>query len=603
MNKKNKVIPIFFAVDDNYIKFLKITLVSLMANASKSRRYDIYILHDGLSNESKNENKKLKNRHFNIKLRDVGGQIRSLSNKFKVRDYYTLTTYYRLVIPDTFFWLDKALYLDSDIIVNGDISKLYDIDIGSNLVGAVKDQSVQIVPEFITYVEKALDINHEKYFNAGVLSMNLKKMRNEHFTRQVVLLTKQAVYKVAQDQDVLNVVCKDKVHYFDETWNTMPIGEKKEETPSIIHFNLIHKPWKRKDILYEEYYFDYAERAGLKTPIFGMRASMTQRALDAELAGMENLKKLCLIESKKRKIYRNAENEAEELEKREEELLHDNERREILEKIQLFEKEGRFIEDVENDPPYARLQPGDVDYKHKKWRTRTRNRIVSRKAIKFYNKLIKSGACVIDGFDGLVALKSVKSGAIITCNHFNPFDSIPIRLAMKKMQPQKKLFTIIREGNYTFPGIYGYFMRNCYTLPLASDFDVMRELIDAVDYWLNKGCFILIYPEQSMWWNYRKPKPVREGAFRFAVKSNVPVIPTFITMRDTDELDKDGYKIQAYTLHIGSPIYPEPGVSMKDNVERMMKANDATWKQIYEKEYGIKLEYTTVHQTKEETTK
>ena len=428
-------------------------------------------------------------------------------------------------------------------------------------------------------------------------------MRNEHFTRQVVLLTKQAVYKVAQDQDVLNVVCKDKVHYLDETWNTMPIGEKKEETPSIIHFNLIYKPWKRRDILYEEYYFDYAERAGLKTPIFGMRASMTQKDLDAEIAGMENLKKLCLIESKKRKIYRNAENEAEELEKREEELLHDNERREILEKIQLYEKEGRFIEDVENDPPYARLQPGDVDYKHKKWRTRTRNRIVSRKATKFYNKLIKSGACVIDGFDGLATLKSVKTGAIITCNHFNPFDSVPIRLAMKKMQPQKKLFTIIREGNYTFPGIYGYFMRNCYTLPLASDFDVMREMIDAVDYWLNKGCFILIYPEQSMWWNYRKPKPVREGAFRFAVKSNVPVIPTFITMRDTDELDKDGYKIQAYTLHIGSPIYPEAGVSMKDNVERMMKANDDTWKQIYEKEYGIKLEYTTVHQTKEETTK
>ena len=593
MNKKNKVIPIFFAVDDNYIKFLKISLVSMMANASKSRRYDIYILHDGLSNESKNEIKKLKNRRFNFKFRDVGGQIRSLSNKFKVRDYYTLTTYYRLVIPDTFFWLDKALYLDSDIIVNDDISKLFDIDIGSNLVGAVRDQSLDAIPEFATYSEKALDIRHEKYFNAGVLLMNLKRMRNEHFTRQIVLLTKQAVYKVAQDQDVLNVVCKDKVHYIEETWNTMPIGEKKEENPSLIHYNLIYKPWKRKDVPYEEYYFDYAERAGLRTPIFGMRASMTQRALDAEIAGMENLKKLCLTESRKRKIYKEAEYEAEELEKREEELLHDNERREILEKIQRFELEGRFVEDVENDPPYSRLQPGDVDYKHKKWRTRTRNRIVYRQAIKFYNRLLKKGSCVIDGFDGLGILKTVKGGAIITCNHFNPFDSIPLRIAMKKMQPQKKLFTIIREGNYTFPGIYGHFMRNGYTLPLAADYDVMREMIDAVDYWLSKGNYILIYPEQSMWWNYRKPKPVREGAFRFAVKSNVPVIPTFITMRDTDELDSDGYKIQAYTLHIGSPIYPEAGVSMKDNVAKMMKANDDTWKLIYEKEYGIKLEYTT----------
>lgn len=590
MSRKN--IPIFFAVDDNYIKFLKITLTSIIANSSKAYKYDIYILHDGLSSDSKNEIKTLKNRHFNIKFRDVGGQIRGLSNKFGVRDYYTLTTYFRLIIPDAFFLLDKALYLDSDIVVNDDISKLYNIDIGNNLVGAVQDSSVQLVPEFITYVEKALDIRHENYFNAGILVMNLKKMRSEHFTRQVVNLTKEVTYKVAQDQDLLNVVCKDKVHYIDKTWNTMPIGEK-IENPSIVHYNLIYKPWKRKDIMYEECFFDYAMRAGVRTTVLGMRATMSQAALDNEIAGMENLKKLCLVEAKKRKKYAAAEEEAEEVERNEEELIHDNERREILLKIQELERTGKFDIDAENDPPYRTLHPGDVDYKHKKWRTRTMARIVSRESLRFYKRLIKRGDVVIDNILGKHHLKELQTGAIITANHFSPFDSIPIRIAFKKFKPTKKLFTVIREGNFTFPGIYGKFMRHCYTLPLASDFDLMREMIDATDYWLKKGYSVLIYPEQSMWWNYRKPKPLKEGAFRFAIKSNVPVIPTFITMRDTDKLDPDGYKVQAYTLHIGGPIYPEPGISMAENIKRMMKANEDYNKRIYEQEYGIKLEYTT----------
>ena len=562
-----------------------------MANASRNYRYDLYVLHDGLSSESKDMIKKMANRHFRFKFRDVGGQIRSLSSKLKVRDYYTLTTYYRLIIPDTFFWLDKALYLDSDIVINDDISKLFNTDIGDNLVGAVQDASVQIVPEFCKYVEKALDIKHENYFNAGVLVMNLKKMRNVHFTRQIVNLTKEVVYVVAQDQDVLNVVCKDKVHYLDGTWNTMPLGIKREN-PSLIHYNLIYKPWKRRDIMYDEYFFDYAERAGLRTTVLGMRATMTQRALEAELEGMENLKKLCLVEARKRRAYAEAEEEAADYEARQEELVHNNERREILEKIKELEEEGEFTTDAENDPPYRRLAPGDVDYKHRKWRTRTFSRWTSQEAIRYYKRLIKKGAVVIDGYEGLENLGMVKTGAIITANHFNPADSIPIRLATKKMNRGQNLITIIREGNFTFPGLYGKFMRYCYTLPLASDFDVMREMMDAVDYWLNKGELILIYPEQSMWWNYRKPKPLREGAFRFAVKSNVPVIPTFITMRETDELDSDGYHIQAYTLHIGAPIYPEPGVSIKDNIDHMMAENAKFWKETYESVYGIPLTYT-----------
>ena len=127
----------------------------------------------------------------------------------------------------------------------------------------------------------------------------------------------------------------------------------------------------------------------------------------------------------------------------------------------------------------------------------------------------------------------------------------------------------------------------------------------AVDTLLQKGDFILIYPEQSMWWNYRKPKPLKHGAFKMAARNNVPVIPIFITMKDSNIIGEDGFPIKEYYVHIEKPIYPDVTLSEKENVEKMKNENSVAihirkgadfevWKNIYEEFYGIPLEYTTV---------
>ena len=155
----------------------------------------------------------------------------------------------------------------------------------------------------------------------------------------------------------------------------------------------------------------------------------------------------------------------------------------------------------------------------------------------------------------------------------------------------RTLFKIIREGNYSFPGLYGFFMRNCNTIPLSSNFEVLKMSMNAVDTVLRRGDLLLVYAEQSMWWNYRKPKPLKIGAFKFASKNNVPVIPCFITMRDTDKIGKDGYPIQAYTLHISAPIFPNATLTINEAAEALLKENQKIWQDIYEKEYGIALTY------------
>ena len=115
----------------------------------------------------------------------------------------------------------------------------------------------------------------------------------------------------------------------------------------------------------------------------------------------------------------------------------------------------------------------------------------------------------------------------------------------------------------------------------------------AVDELLQGGQLILIYPEQSMWWNYRKPKPLKSGGFSLAAKNKVPVVPCFITMQDTDVLGADGFYVQEYTIHIMPPIKYDDSKSYRENVAYMMEENYRIWKEIYEKEYGVPLTYDT----------
>lgn len=271
-------------------------------------------------------------------------------------------------------------------------------------------------------------------------------------------------------------------------------------------------------------------------------------------------------------------------------------RLEVLEKIENLEKEGKFDIDAENDPPTLPLPPENIDYLKKKYYSKFKNIVANKVGEKFLNDIIKENKLIIRKINGIENFKKVQTGAIITCNHFNPFDSFSIEQVFRisEQAKTKKLYKVIREGNYTnFPGFYGFLFRNCDTLPLSSNKRTMIEFKKAVDTILQRGDFILIFPEQSMWWNYRKPKPLKNGAFKLATKNNVPVIPIFITMEDSNIMGEDGFPIQEYTINIGEPIYSNEKLSDRENTEIMKEENFKIWKEVYEEFYKIPLEYTT----------
>ena len=275
-------------------------------------------------------------------------------------------------------------------------------------------------------------------------------------------------------------------------------------------------------------------------------------------------------------------------------------RREVLQRIKEYELAGRFDEDVENDPEAPELTPDKVDYLCKKLSSKIGKRIANFIGDRYFLKLIKKDILVIDGVMGMEHLSVLKDGAVITCNHFSAFDNYVVFHCIRKHLPRKYLYKVIREGNYTnFPGLYGYLFRHCDTLPLSRNRRTMMNFMSATKTLLERGDSILIYPEQGMWWNYRKPRPFKVGGFKIAYRSQKPILPMFISMKDDERLDSDGYPIQRMTLHIMPPIYPDETLGEKQGAEKMKDEAYACCKAKYEEVYGVPLTYTCDEQKEE----
>ena len=596
---KREEIPIFFAIDDGYTPFLAVALQSLIDNASKNYNYSIKVLHTNVKEENKEKIiNKYKSENVNIEYVDLNYYIEKVKDKLYTRDYYTNTTYFRLFLPELYPQYNKVLYLDSDIIIKGDISELYNTELGTNLVAAAPDDIIQYNKVFQDYAELVVGVSkYQYYFNAGVLLMNLDELRKFDFQNKFLYLLGTVKFSVAQDQDYLNRLCKGRVTLLDRAWDCMPLVNEttKVEDIKLVHYNFAYKPWHFEDVLYQEFFWEYAEKTEFYDEIMKIRDSYTEeqkfqdREAEKALRKMAEKENACVGDDRKSRGIGDELNS----------VGKSKERLEILAKIEALEKEGKFDIDAENDPPTIELAPGNVDYLKEKTYSKFKNYVANMVGKRFLNELLRDNKLIIKEIRGMENLQCIRTGAMITCNHFNPFDSFAIEkvFRLSGQSKSKKLYKVIREGNYTnFGCLYGFFFRNCDTLPLSSNKRTMIEFMKAVDIILERGDFILIYPEQSLWWNYKKPKPLKNGAFKLAARNNVPVIPIFITMEDSDIVGEDGFPIQEYIINIETPIYPDEELSEKKNTELMKAKNFEVWKNVYEEFYGIPLEYTTEKQ-------
>ena len=293
----NKEIPIFFTIDDTYAPFVTVAIKSIIENASKEYNYRIVILYQDLTIENMNRISKISNEKFKIDFIYMKDEFKLITNRIEncyVRlDYFTLTIFFRLLIPDMFPEYDKGIYIDSDVVVPGDISELYNTELGNNLLGVCNDISILNIKTFTDYVENAVGVSKYKYFNSGVLLMNLKELRDRGFSNKFFeLLDKYHFDCVAPDQDYLNAICKDRVVYLDEAWDAMPAeGRELIKNPKIIHYNLNDKPWQYDNIQYEEYFWKYAKMTDLYDEIVKFKNNYSNEKKKADSEGLNLLLK------------------------------------------------------------------------------------------------------------------------------------------------------------------------------------------------------------------------------------------------------------------------------------------------------------------------
>ncbi|UQS81523.1 1-acyl-sn-glycerol-3-phosphate acyltransferase [Bombilactobacillus folatiphilus] len=160
-------------------------------------------------------------------------------------------------------------------------------------------------------------------------------------------------------------------------------------------------------------------------------------------------------------------------------------------------------------------------------------------------------------------LKTLPRPSIITCNHFNPIDSLLVRQGLNL----KRLGIVIEPTNLKMPGILGYLMNYTDTIPISQSFTYMKkDFQNLVTHNFIRHLPLLIFPEGEMWFNYRKPRPLQRGAYYYAAKNHVPIISCFVAIFDKPTT-KDPHAVK-YQLMVLKTINIDSSLSVNEASEK-----------------------------------
>ncbi len=282
-------IPIFFSTDDNYVPFLDVAVRSLKQNASSDYRYKIVVLNTGLNNESINRVKLLEDDNFKIEFANISYAINSMRSVLPNQYHFGLATWYRLFIQNLFPEYHKILYLDCDIVVVGDISKLYFADLEGNMLGGVVEQFILRTKEFSDYTKYAVGVDAENYINAGILVIDLDKFRQQRIEEKFTYLINKYNFDVIDpDQGYINFLCQGKIKYLPVEFNRTPLECVECKNPTVIHYALYKKPWQYDDVFLGEYFWQYAKTSPFYEDILKIKDAFDDEArAKKERAGIE----------------------------------------------------------------------------------------------------------------------------------------------------------------------------------------------------------------------------------------------------------------------------------------------------------------------------
>lgn len=313
-------ISLCFICDENYVMPTVVAITSVIVNKNDVDFYDIYVVGNNLSHESIAILKKLESEYTRIII--VKTDINSKYDRFAMNNTHVTTTdLYKFELPNLLpDDLEKVLYLDGDIIAKKDVASIFNEDIEIVYAGVIKDFYVEL--KYGDGFRQRLKVNHKGYFNAGVLLLNLKKLREDRIP-ELLFQYRNGHKDEFMDQDTFNVVLKDNIKYLPPFYNFIlaflaydmkeiadyykieTVDTKYEwiKDASIIHYaGPKPKPWKYFDFFAADIWFHYYLVSAFKD------IPLTRKSLNEELIA-EKEKELTIV----REIVEKQEKELEKL--------------------------------------------------------------------------------------------------------------------------------------------------------------------------------------------------------------------------------------------------------------------------------------------------
>ena len=271
------MLSIFLSSDENYAKYLTVTLQSIIANTKE--KISFYVLDGGINETNKIRLQKLV-AEASHKIEFIEMDISLFENLPDIR-HFSLNTYFRYLIPTLKTKIKKALYVDTDMVIEGDVKEIFDIDLEGKGLGAVaymdEDMNKKV---YADYKEKLNLPQTHRYFNSGLLLIDCDYWRNNQITEKLFQKTNELKDIIkTQDQDVLNLVFKEDYKELPTQYNLVV-----DLTADYKNFNsylsslkgcfVLHytggrgvRPWMKSNVPGEKYFWKYAKQTSCYTDL------------------------------------------------------------------------------------------------------------------------------------------------------------------------------------------------------------------------------------------------------------------------------------------------------------------------------------------------
>ena len=288
------MLPIFLSSDENYAKYMMVTIQSIIANTKE--KISFYVLDGGITETNKIRLQKLVS-EASHKIEFIEMDISLFKNLPDVL-HFSLNAYFRYLIPILKPEINKALYVDTDMVIEGDVKEIFDIDLEGKGIGAVaymdEDMNKKV---YADYKEKLNLPQTHRYFNAGLLLIDCDYWRNNQLTEKLFQKTNELKNKLKMpDQDILNLVFKEDYKELPAQYNLVV-----DLTADYKNFNsylsslkgcfVLHytggrgiRPWMKSSVPGEKYFWKYAKQTScygdLKQELFENQLALLSHKIE-----------------------------------------------------------------------------------------------------------------------------------------------------------------------------------------------------------------------------------------------------------------------------------------------------------------------------------